>query len=169
MELKTRARRSVAVFLLAIVTLWPGAHIFLTAYYEWNPWKFFGFAMYIAPSLAFESHVYDISTPDAPELSPLSEEEYEALSLWMYEVSVLGFAARPEPVATVVFAERPELPAIRVEFTELFLRPNIGRIGRRSYYWDIVRLDSGEYEYYASRDDIWLDEFEVPAGQGAGE
>lgn len=45
-------KKRISIFLLSIFLIWPLIHTYLVFKYEINPWKFFGWSMYISPSTA---------------------------------------------------------------------------------------------------------------------
>lgn len=158
----TRIRYGLATLLLLVVCCWPALHIYFSAASESNPWKFYGFAMYTIPGFDFEAHIYDISVPEAPELDPLSEYEHDTLEQWMYAIAAVGPRAEPDAVVRAVFAERPDVMALRIEFYDLFYRTKLDRIGSRVFFWEVVRTSADTWNVYPSRDDHWVDAFVVP-------
>jgi hypothetical protein len=157
MELKYRLRNLGVGLFLAAFLIWPAFHAILAVRYTWNPWKFYGLAMYTTPQLSYRVFAYE----------PLEQGERE-IGLSAFEATLLteladiaghvGQNLDVTPIARIYLDARPGLAGIRFEYREFVLRSTTDRIGMRYYFWDVGHRPDGGLDVYFSRDELGVDE-----------
>jgi hypothetical protein len=102
-------RRIVSVALVAFA-LWPLVHRALVSYYDIDPWKLGGWAMFTAPSLTVGVALYQVREGGAEAIaaSSLTPRMRRELQLFVARRSALGRLATPDDLGRVLFEERPD-------------------------------------------------------------
>ena len=128
MSLDTKKR--IAALTLAACVVWPPVHYALAALYDFDPWNFFGWAMYAVPDSRVDLRVAVIEEARARvvELSPGLREQARA---YAERRSALGRLAPPDRLAEAVLAEWPEVDAVVIGIRKLVLDPGTGRVEPR--------------------------------------
>lgn len=103
--------------LLVASTLWPLAHHALAQAFDWNPWKWFGWAMYTTPARRVRAEAW---TPEGRPLNlagvppAAAERALAAYREWSNRRIELGGSAAPDAFAEALFAAYPEVAAFEV-------------------------------------------------------
>lgn len=146
-----RLRRGLAVFVVAGVTLWPGAHHLLVRRHGMNPWELAGWAMYCVPVFPVEvrlsvdegGRTRSVEFPADPRFLyrihgfQKAEVGVSPLGEFLLERSILGSLRSPDDLAAVVAVAHPDAEAVTVEVLQRRFDPITAR----------VRVDGVAYRY----------------------
>lgn len=120
--------------LLVLLALWPPTHYALAQHYEFNPWKFFGWAMYAVPPpldvrLRIMSQRGEAETLIAQEvLSAAIRREIEDYNRLR---KMLGRLLPPDKLAQHILETRPDDDGVVIRVVQPALSARTGRIEMR--------------------------------------
>jgi hypothetical protein len=124
------ARKRIAVGLLLAFAVWPGVHFVLAERLDFDPWNFFGWAMYALPNPTYDLRVAVISG-DRVRRVELPPPLREQARLYLERRATLGRGVTPEPLARAVLRAEPGIDAVVVGVRKLVLDPESGRVEPR--------------------------------------
>jgi len=116
--------RAVAV-LVGLLAVWPLCHRALAAWLGVNPWKLGGFAMYTTATPPLVVDVFGLQGGRVVVLdeASLGTPARAALERFARERHALGELRRPDDLAALVLASRPELAQVAVLVRRYALDP----------------------------------------------
>lgn len=124
-----RAKRRLAVAILAGLMLWVPIHKLLVDRFDLNPWKFGGFAMYAVPAPKIGIGFY---TEQAGALVPFrmqSHAEDQPLFLDFFATRKhMGMWARPDALAVRVFERNRTIDNLAIVITSQHIDPETARL-----------------------------------------
>lgn len=138
-----KVKRKIAIAMLVATTAWPLVHHGLVRSFGLNPWKFFGWSMYAAPS--FRVIGYPLSLADGRVLSSdgLTSEAKQRLVSVFHDFSSkrieYGRLLPPDAFARALFTEYPEEEGIEIVLKRIGLDRKPSKIGE---------LERFHYEYH---------------------
>ena len=130
-----RVKKRLVGSLLLVLALWPAAHRALAHTYGMNPWKFFGWAMYVTPALPADVGLFKIVDDrlveiDPGRLPPGREDDLIRFLMWR---KYAGSMVRPDRYARAIFEVRPDLDTIAIVMTDRVLNPKTAKVEVRRY------------------------------------
>ena len=137
----TAKKRAVAV-LLALIAVWPAVHHVLAQRYLFDPWRFFGWAMYSTPDQRLLVNVAAVEDERARLLDlqpPLLDEARQ----FAHRRSILGKWVSPYDLAQSVLAERTEADGVLIQIRRWVLDRETATIRPHD---TLYRYDRGEPE-----------------------
>ena len=120
------ARKKVLTIGVVICMLWPAAHFVLARNVGFDPWKFFGWAMYSSPAPEIELSYAEIRNGRPSAFTP-SAELAEQLRKFADRRVALGKWASPESLVQRIFEERTDADAIALGIRRWTIDPKSGR------------------------------------------
>lgn len=115
-----RSRRAAMATIVTFVMLWPLAHLALVARFGTDPWEFFGWAMYSLPAARVQVRV-EVERSGRTEAWRVMGAPRQRLRDYARRRTALGRLASPATLAASIFAEDPEIDALRIVLREIRL------------------------------------------------
>lgn len=131
MKIKNR----IALTLTVLFVAWPFAHRVFAEYYHINPWKYFGWAMYLVPAPAANVDIYGkfdgqlLKLQRTTELKPIIDN-------FLRNLANRGKLARPDELARFLFANQNSPEELK------FI------LKHRRYDWHVDKYEVVEREVY---------------------
>ncbi len=110
---------------VVLCMLWPAAHFALARNVGFDPWKFFGWAMYSCPAPEVEVSYAEIRDGRPLAFTP-TPELAEELRRFADRRAALGNWADPAPLVQRIFQERPDADAIALGIRRWSIDPKSG-------------------------------------------
>lgn len=136
-----RIKRSVVLWGMLAVTLWPAVQIGLVKRYDVNPWKLAGWGMYAVPRLQGDVRIL-AQTPDEVgtyELSTIPEELDRPLLDFLYRRRGLGFLARPDDLAQALLDHYTAIDGVTILYVKPEVDAHTGMIVQQTTTYDYPR------------------------------
>lgn len=129
-----RKKLAVGALLLALFT-WPLVHAGLVYFFDMNPWKFFGWAMYCVPPPGVRIELYEVR---GDQLRPLpaaarTHDELEAQREYLKLRVDTGSIHPPDLIARHTFAAYPPVERLRIVVVHEIFDLDVGRITEHRY------------------------------------
>ena len=137
-------KRNLVAALLSLMVAWLPVHRWLVVRYEVNPWKFAGWAMYVAPPPVVE---IEFLRTDGDRLSPLpfretSPKHRDAVVKFLLRRGHAGNLVRPDGLVAEIFAVVPEADQLAIVVTHTVLDPETAMLVRKRFGYRYERSQS---------------------------
>lgn len=109
-------KKRIVILVLVALAIWPWVHQGLVAYYDLDPWRFFGFAMYAVPPSSGWAHLIEIRDGDEVHFhyTTLKTEPRAAWEDYSRRRPVWGRLLEPHRIADAVFESRAGLQELKI-------------------------------------------------------
>jgi hypothetical protein len=113
--MSTPRKQKLVILLLLCMGVWPLLHYAAVSYYEINPWKLGGWAMYTQPPPRIKLAISTIKGDSFQRLHRLpSEEAARELKFFRPLRKTLGTLISPEPLARSLLTAFPDVDEIEI-------------------------------------------------------
>jgi len=141
LRIRTSTKKRILVAWLVLFAIWPLAHRVIVARYDTSPWKLFGWAMYVQPTLPATLRITGLRQGEEVQLdaSRLPGEAAAALEDFRNERVMLGDLRPPNDVGEALLEEVPDLSRVTIVVHRMRIHPDSDRIGVQIRRYDYGR------------------------------
>ena len=124
-----RAKERLVRSILVALAVWPAAQYTATVYFDVNPWKFFGWAMYTTPAPQLRMGMGELAggRVDWQKQRPMPREIVEEGFRFLDLRTAYGDLHAPDDLARMALAAFPETEGVAVRVTRLVLERESAR------------------------------------------
>ena len=138
-----RLKKHAIVGLLLLFAVWPATHYVLAQRYEFDPWRFFGWAMYTVPDTRVEIYAAEVYGEKARPIDLASPPALSAAREFAHRRSILGKWAPPHDLAQGLMQHYPEADGMMIQIRRWVLDHDTAMIKPRD---TVYRFDRGTRE-----------------------
>ena len=136
-------KKHAVIAFLILFAVWPATHHVLAQRYQFDPWRFFGWAMYSTPDPNVEIYAAEVYGEKAKPIDLANSPALQETKEFAHRRSILGKWAPPHDLAESLMRHYPESEGMMIQIRRLVLDRETATIKPQD---TVFRFDRGTRE-----------------------